>query len=160
MTTELETTSEGKSEIVIAIIDEAYDNENDDYEQASLLYKASLEDEFSVEFEEGNVGPGADIPAFITVLRENALPLLPWLLAVFFSGKPIVDNLGAWRQIFASVRKFCIDPVKICSCYKGESSDECDDGRQHQAVDGQAKDGVGGRDHSGQDNGGRGLSFF
>ena len=32
----------------------------------------------------------------------------------------------------------CIDPVKICSCYKGEGSDECDDGRQHQAVDGEA----------------------
>lgn len=34
--------------------------------------------------------------------------------------------------------QFCIDPVKICSCYKGEGSDECDDGRQHQAVDGEA----------------------
>lgn len=113
MTTELEIASEGKSEIVIAVIDEAYDNEDDDYEQASLLYKASLVDEFSVEFEEGNVGPGADIPAFITVLRENALPLLPWLLAVFFSGKPIVDNLGAWRQIFASVRKFFSRPVVL-----------------------------------------------
>ena len=32
-------------------------------------------------------------------------------------------------------RGWCIDPVKICSCYKGEGSDECDDGRQHQAVD-------------------------
>jgi hypothetical protein len=32
----------------------------------------------------------------------------------------------------------CIDPVKICSCYKGEGSDECDDGRQHQTVDGEA----------------------
>ena len=32
----------------------------------------------------------------------------------------------------------CIDPVKICSCYKGEGSDECDDGRQHQTVDREA----------------------
>lgn len=32
----------------------------------------------------------------------------------------------------------CIDPVKICSCYKGDGSDECDDGRQHQTVDGEA----------------------
>jgi len=38
-------------------------------------------------------------------------------------------------QFFAH---FCIDPVKICSCYKGDGSDEFDDGRQHQAVDGQA----------------------
>lgn len=32
----------------------------------------------------------------------------------------------------------CIDPLKICSCYKGEGSDECDDGRQHQTLDNQA----------------------
>ncbi len=32
----------------------------------------------------------------------------------------------------------CIDPVKICSCYIGEGSDECDDGRQHQTVDSEA----------------------
>lgn len=55
-------------------------------------------------------------------------------------------------------RQPCIDPVKICSCYKGEGSDECDDGRQHQTVDCQAKDGAGGRDHLGQDDGGRGQS--
>lgn len=113
MTPELDIASEGSAEIVIAIIDEAYDNGEGDYEQASLLYKASLIDEFSVVFEEANVGPGADLPAFITVLRENALPLLPWLLAVFFSGKPIVDNLSAWRQIIASVRKFFSRPLVL-----------------------------------------------
>ncbi|MFN3973395.1 MAG: transposase [Gemmobacter sp.] len=32
----------------------------------------------------------------------------------------------------------CIDPVKICSCHKGEGGDECDDGRQHQTADGEA----------------------
>ncbi|ETD81595.1 hypothetical protein U716_10505 [Rhodobacter capsulatus B6] len=34
--------------------------------------------------------------------------------------------------------QLCIDPVEICSCYKGEGCDECDDGRQHQTVDGEA----------------------
>ncbi len=34
--------------------------------------------------------------------------------------------------------KTCIDPVKTCSCYRGERSDECDHGRQHQALDGEA----------------------
>ncbi|MFC3061694.1 hypothetical protein, partial [Paenirhodobacter populi] len=33
----------------------------------------------------------------------------------------------------------CIAPVKICSCYKGERSNECDHGRQHQALDGERK---------------------
>lgn len=32
----------------------------------------------------------------------------------------------------------CIDPVKICSCYKERGSDERDDGREHQTVDGKA----------------------
>lgn len=113
MTVKPETDSEGPSEIVIAIIDEAYDNGEDDYEQASAIYRSCLVDEFSVEFEEANIGPGADLPAFITVLRENALPLLPWLLAVFFSGKPIVCNLAAWRQIFASVRRFFLRPLVL-----------------------------------------------
>ena len=38
----------------------------------------------------------------------------------------------------ADVVAACTDPVKICSCYKGEGSDVCDDGRQHQTVDGEA----------------------
>ena len=54
----------------------------------------------------------------------------------------------------------CIDPVKICSCYKGEGSDECDDGRQHQTVDGEAEDSAGGRDHSGQDECGGGSRAY
>jgi hypothetical protein len=35
-----------------------------------------------------------------------------------------------------------IDPVKICSCYNGEHGDECEHGREHQTVDGDAGDGV------------------
>lgn len=30
----------------------------------------------------------------------------------------------------------CIDPLNSSSCYKGERSNECDHGRQHQALDG------------------------
>lgn len=33
-----------------------------------------------------------------------------------------------------SLPGMCIGPVKICSSYKGDGSDECDDGRQHQTV--------------------------
>ena len=47
----------------------------------------------------------------------------------------LVHRQGPWRN--------CIDPVKICSCYKGEGSDEHDYGREHQTVDGQAENGVG-----------------
>lgn len=32
---------------------------------------------------------------------------------------------------FKPLMHMCNDPVKICSCYRGENSDEYDDGRQH-----------------------------
>ncbi|MFK7847220.1 MAG: hypothetical protein AB8G77_18135 [Rhodothermales bacterium] len=43
--------------------------------------------------------------------------------------------------------------MKICSRYREENSDEYDDGRQHQALDGEAEDGACHRDHSRQDDG-------
>ena len=52
----------------------------------------------------------------------------------------------------------CIDLVEICSCYKGEGSDECDDGRPHQTVDGEAQDSACDRDHPRQDDDGGGIS--
>ncbi len=76
------------------------------------------------------------------------------------------DNI---RMILAHIRALwveslatltCIDPVKICSCYREENSDEYDDGRQHQAVDGEAEDGAGHRDHSRQDDGGGSQPFL
>jgi hypothetical protein len=47
-----------------------------------------------------------------------------------------IDLAGV--EAVAAFRRMCIDPVKICSCYKGEGSDECDDGRRYQTVDGEA----------------------
>lgn len=52
--------------------------------------------------------------------------------------------------------RICIDPVKTCSCYKEENSNEYDDGREHQALDSEAEDGAGYLDHPGQDDCGRG----
>ncbi|WP_420480466.1 HNH endonuclease [Cereibacter sphaeroides] len=63
-----------------------------------------------------------------------------------------------WKMHYGEIPdgKFCIDPVKICSCYKERRSDECDDGRPDQAVDGEAQDGARGGDHPREDDGGRG----
>ena len=46
----------------------------------------------------------------------------------------LTGSTGPENRLNAAVE--CIDPVKTCSCYNGESSDECDDGRQHQTLDG------------------------
>lgn len=106
-------TTEQENEIVIAIIDETYRRNEETYETESQLYLKSLRDEFNEDFEESNVGPGADIPAFVTVLTENLLPLLPWLAAVFFSGKPLIDNIDAWRSIATRVRKYFSRPTVL-----------------------------------------------
>lgn len=105
--------TEQEGEIVVAIIDETYGRNEKTYETESQLYLKSLRHEFKADFEESNVGPGADIPAFVTVLTENLLPLLPWLVAVFFSGKPLIDNIDAWRNIATRIRKFFSRPVVL-----------------------------------------------
>lgn len=102
---------ENANQILVAVIDETYGGEEDSCEQDSANYKIGLSEEFEVDFEVSNVGPGADIPAFVTVLQENILPLLPWVLAVFFSGKPMVDNIGAWRVIFKALQVYFGRPV-------------------------------------------------
>jgi hypothetical protein len=104
---------EKANQILIAVIDETYGWEEDSYERDSENYRTELSEEFEVDFEVSNVGPGADIPAFVTVLQENLLPLLPWVLAVFFSGKPMVENLGAWKEIFRVLQKYFKRPLVL-----------------------------------------------
>lgn len=109
---------EGLEEVLIFVINESYDRIGEyvdwhDYpdeaaatDAASRAFLGRIEAEFGSEFEEVNVGSGADLPAFVTVITENIVPLLPWLMAVFFSGKPIVENLGAWRTIYEKIRPY------------------------------------------------------
>ena len=109
---------EGHDEVLIFVIDESYDRidefvDLDDYldelsatDAASAVFRTRIEAEFGSSFEQVNVGPGADMPAFVTAITSNIVPLLPWLLAVFFSGKPIIDNLGAWQTIYGRMRPY------------------------------------------------------
>ncbi|WP_417475479.1 hypothetical protein [Leisingera sp.] len=105
-------------EVLIFVVDESYTRIGeyvscDDYadewsatDAASKVFLDRIEAEFDAEFEEVNIGPGADVPAFVTVIAENVVPLIPWLMAVFFSGKPIVENIEAWRTILGKIRPF------------------------------------------------------
>ncbi|TCQ07678.1 hypothetical protein C8J34_104139 [Rhizobium sp. PP-F2F-G36] len=109
---------EHPEEILIFIIDESYGHESRYvdtalYEDEPALTHAAgqkflneLKTEFDQEFEDVNVGPGADIPAFVTVITNNIFPLIPWLMALFFSGKPIVENVEAWRKIFGYMKRY------------------------------------------------------
>lgn len=109
---------ERPNEILIFIVDESYGNESEYidvslYEDelgftsaASEKYRQGLVAEFNADFEVVNVGPGFDVPAFVTAVSDNALPLIPWLMAIFFSGKPMVENVEAWRTVYARMKCF------------------------------------------------------
>ncbi len=109
---------EQSDEVLIFVIDESYDRFGeyvnwDEYadegaatDAASQIFLSRIKSEFDADFDEANIGPGADLPAFVTVIASNLVPLIPWLMAVFFSGKPIVDNIEAWRTILSKIRPF------------------------------------------------------
>ena len=109
---------EEPDEVLIFVVDESYDRIDeyvnwDDYadewaatEAASDVFLELIRAEFDADFEEANIGSGADLPAFVTAITSNIVPLIPWLMAIFFSGKPIVDNIGAWRTLLGKIRPF------------------------------------------------------
>ncbi|WP_227287905.1 hypothetical protein [Boseongicola sp. H5] len=109
---------EEPDEVLIFVVDESYDRIDeyvnwDDYadewaatEAASEIFLERIRAEFDAEFDEANIGPGADLPAFVTVIASSIVPLIPWLMAIFFSGKPIVDNIDAWRTLLGKIRPF------------------------------------------------------
>jgi hypothetical protein len=111
---------EGPAEVLVYIVDESYpprteefENESDATERLSRAYHASLVAEFGHEFEDVNIGPGADLPAFATHISENAIPLLPWILAVLFSGKPLRDNIDAWMDLASRIKRYFSRPVLL-----------------------------------------------
>jgi hypothetical protein len=116
---------EGVDEILIFVIDDSYDSvgeyvDRDHYpdewsatEAASRIFRDRIRTEFDADFEDANIGPGADVPAFVMVIASNVVPLIPWLMAVFFSGKPIVDNIEAWRTILGKMRPFFTRTVAL-----------------------------------------------
>lgn len=103
---------EKEGEIFIIIFDETYDH-YDDWEGESEKYRLGLEEEFGHSFEEVNVGPGADVPAFLATLLTIEVPLWTALLTLFFLGKPINENIEAWRNIGRKIRKFFKRPVVL-----------------------------------------------
>lgn len=101
------------SQIFILIVDETYDGDEETWEEDSERYRQDLEHDFKCRFSEANIGPGADIPAFLTVIATTTVPLWTVLLSAFFLGKPINDNLSAWAEISRKVRSFFGKPVVL-----------------------------------------------
>lgn len=98
---------------LVAITDGSYEISENDWPQASAAYRRGLEAEFEVGFEECNIGPGADLPAFITLLQTPMVPLWQLAVAGFLLGKPIKDNWEAWRDMARAVRTFFSRPAYL-----------------------------------------------
>lgn len=102
---------EQSQQIFVLVIDETYDLNEQTWEEESEDYRRALESEFETDFEEVNVGPGADIPAFLTIVATTDVPLWSLLLGALFLGKPINDNLEAWVEICRKIKSFFDRPV-------------------------------------------------
>lgn len=105
--------TEASGEIFVIIVDETYGGDEETWEAGSASYHSGLEEEFGVTFSEANVGPGADIPAFLTVIATASVPLWSLLVATFFLGKPVNENITAWADIGRKIKGFFGRPVLL-----------------------------------------------
>jgi hypothetical protein len=99
---------EQDGKVLVAIVDETYGKSQDaDWERDREKFRLRLEHEFALPFEDGNIGPGADFPVFITLLQTKvSVPLWQVVAAAFFLGKPLKDNFDAWRDIGRKIQSF------------------------------------------------------
>lgn len=103
--------SEGPGNVFIIVIDETYGGDESTYEEESAQYHTGLEQEFGQPFTEVNVGPGADIPAFLTSLTSVNIPAWSVALGALFVGKRLKENLEAWIEMARATRRFFRRPV-------------------------------------------------
>lgn len=100
---------------LVAIVDETYAaNDDDHWPQAREEYRLRLQEEFGVAFEDGDIGPGASLPAFLTVLQTTAaVPVWTLVASTFFLGKPLNENLKAWQEMGKRLGTFFKRPVYL-----------------------------------------------
>ena len=107
---------ETEDQIQIAVIDETYGVIDDEaeWQTAREEFRRKLEAEHSVAFEDADIGPGASLPAFVTFLSGTAVvPIWSLLAAAFFLGKPLHENLKAWRSIAMKLREVLKRPAAL-----------------------------------------------
>jgi hypothetical protein len=73
-------------------------------ENESLRFRDTLTAEFQLPFEETDIGTRAGEPAFWTALADS-WPFVA-IVALFFSGKKIEENLDAWAKISKRLKPF------------------------------------------------------
>ena len=104
---------EQDGKILIAVVDETYGKSADgDWKHDREQFRIDLENEYGLPFEDGNVGPGADLPAFLALLQTEAhVPVWALVSSIFFAGKPLLDNIEAWPRLAKKLRPFLKRPL-------------------------------------------------
>ena len=98
------------SEPRIYFIDQSYDNHGDlSEEEASDQERKEIETEFGVHVQPANIGSSADLPAFLLALGTP----VALLVTLFFQGKAIKENFGAWTDIGRTIRDYFNRPVRL-----------------------------------------------
>jgi len=97
-------------DIFVCVLDETYDKQHlseeiENREREEFINSISFE--FKSEFIEVDIGPGASLPAFLTIISEHyILSILGATFGLFLSGKPILENLDAWSKLAKRVKKY------------------------------------------------------
>ena len=106
---------EHEGNLLIAVVDETYGtSDDDDWERDREQFRLRLENESGQRFEDGNIGPSADLPAFITLLQTEAhVPVWMLVASIFFAGKPLLDNIEAWPKLAKKLRPFLKRPAYL-----------------------------------------------
>lgn len=105
--------AEEGDDIFVLIVDETYGGDEETYISDSDNYRRQLERDFQVSFAPANIGAGADIPSFLTIIATAPVPVWAIVLSLFFLGKPINENLSAWGEMAAALRRFFSRPVVL-----------------------------------------------
>ncbi|NVD45110.1 hypothetical protein [Qipengyuania atrilutea] len=87
---------ESDTDIQVAVVDETYFSDEEDWEERREKFRLDLENEFGFQFEDADVGPSASLPAFVTFIAENWEWIGPSALAIFFGGKRVEDSWNWW----------------------------------------------------------------
>jgi hypothetical protein len=89
--------------VCIFFVDTAYGFEEDEAVLSNQL-KAELEIELGVELEEVDIGPGAALPAWLFTLDLGAVAVSGAIIALFFQGRRIEENIEAWSNLACRIR--------------------------------------------------------
>lgn len=96
---------ETDEQVIVTIVDETYGAYPDE-EWAGVreTFRQDLQAEFGLDFTDTDIGPGADLPAFATLIEPLVAPAAAGL-AVLIAGKPIREGLDNWLILAGRVRR-------------------------------------------------------